>query len=125
MKALNKIVSSSKQTNDTGKVISRYFRYDQLKEVIRKNKAFSKFLEPAVSFLPTFKFSKRSDLYDINSKSSRCPSWTDRILYFCNSRNDGAAQDDSTLRPEDYFSIPDCRHGDHRPVCATFKFRIQ
>ena len=126
-KTLNNLVSSSHSVNDTKNFHSKYSKYDQLNEVIRKTKAFSGFLEPPVSFLPTFKYSKRSALYDINSKSSRCPSWTDRVLYFFKSNNlysDDDRQPGGILRPEAYYSVQDCHHGDHRPVCATFKFQI-
>jgi len=41
---------------------------------------FSGFVEPAISFKPTYKYDRWTDDYDTSSKK-RIPAWTDRVLY--------------------------------------------
>jgi len=71
---------------------------------------FSGFQEGELTFPPTYKFDKRSDVYD-SSKKQRVPSWTDRILF-------KDVEDCVFLRK--YDSVSSIKTSDHRPVYATF-----
>ena len=48
-----------------------------------------RFHEDAITFLPTFKYNKNSDVYD-TSKKQRTPSYTDRILFSINEGKGGS-----------------------------------
>lgn len=56
---------------------------DQLTVAREYHQVFQGFKEANISFPPTYKFDKNSDVYDTSEKA-RVPSWTDRILYRCN-----------------------------------------
>jgi hypothetical protein len=45
------------------------------------------FHEQAIAFPPTFKYELSSDEYNLK----RTPSWTDRVLFLCNSNSDQCA----------------------------------
>ena len=52
-----------------------------------------RFHEEEITFLPTFKYDKNSDIYD-TSKKQRTPSYTDRILFSVNEGNTSSNQND-------------------------------
>lgn len=81
---------------------------DQLTTSMRAKELPDFLSESPVSFRPTYKFNKNSDIYDTSAKK-RIPSWTDRILYA-----------EEGLKCIAYDSVPDLRISDHRPVFATF-----
>jgi hypothetical protein len=85
---------------------------DQLTVSFEQNKLPKFLIESPISFRPTYKFNKKSDVYDTSAKK-RIPSWTDRILY---------KSDNLTCLT--YNSVPDIRISDHRPVYATFLAKI-
>lgn len=87
-------------------------QHDQLKNQMLRKKSFSNFKEYPIRFPPTYKYNKRSSIFD-TSKKARRPAWTDRILY---------ASKDNNLDVVDYYSL-DSRTSDHRPVCAEAIFR--
>jgi len=92
-----------------------------------------RFHEDPITFLPTFKYDKNSDVYD-TSKKQRTPSFTDRILV---SLNEGKAQNDfqieapDVLRPNgnsllvDYYNRRESKFSDHRPVLGIFKLTVR
>ena len=85
---------------------------DQLTRVINKGQAFQDFREPAIQFLPTYKFDPGSDSYDTSEKA-RTPSWTDRIIY-----------KGQNLHPLAYSSAP-LVLSDHRPVYAAYRATVK
>ena len=97
-------------------------RHDQLRRQIVAGKVFHGFKEADITFWPTFKYDRGSFEFDSSGKN-RAPSWTDRILYY--NFNEGGASESSrpALELTRYFSV-DCRHGDHRPVCALFNLSL-
>jgi len=70
--------------------------------------------EGEIKFPPTYKFDKRSNIYD-TSKKQRVPSWCDRILWKKTER----------VILQSYDSVPDVTFSDHRPVLATFEVVTQ
>ncbi|RLN27016.1 hypothetical protein BBJ28_00014621 [Nothophytophthora sp. Chile5] len=86
---------------------------DQLQREMQAGNAFAHFREGPLNFRPTYKFDKRSDVYDSSAKQ-RIPSWTDRVLYLSNDK----VHDIELLS---YRSQTNFRTSDHRPVCAVFQ----
>jgi hypothetical protein len=106
----------------------KIFIYDQLHSQIFLKKAFCNFVEPKISFPPTFKYDKGSISFD-SSKKQRCPAWTDRILYSArrNSALEKGASNPATKPPIevlDYYSV-DVRISDHRPVCGIYSLKLK
>ncbi|CAH8854284.1 unnamed protein product [Trichobilharzia szidati] len=60
--------------------LDELLRHDQLLNMKNDKLLFHDFNEGTISFPPTFKFDKGTDIYD-SSKKQRVPAWTDRILY--------------------------------------------
>ncbi|KAF4036989.1 putative DNase I-like protein [Phytophthora infestans] len=89
---------------------------DQLQREMKAGNVFPHFREGQLNFRPTYKFDKRSDVYDSSSKQ-RIPSWTDRVLYLSNDK----LHDIELLS---YRSQTNFRTSDHRPVCATFQVKF-
>ena len=99
--------------------------HDQLYQERQRKKVFLGFKEGKISFLPTFKYDKRSNAFDSSSKY-RCPAYCDRILYYYDSSSSSSSSPNSNLPLlvlKDYFSI-DSRHSDHRPVIAHFNINL-
>ena len=92
--------------------IDKLMEKDQLTRVINKGQAFQDFREPAIQFLPTYKFDPGSDSYDTSEKA-RTPSWTDRIIY-----------KGQNLHPLAYSSAP-LVLSDHRPVYAAYRATVK
>jgi hypothetical protein len=86
---------------------------DQLTIEQQRNAVFSGFKEGPLHFRPTYKFDPGTDVYD-TSKKQRCPSWTDRVMWRCNS---GTTQPISIV---EYTSVESLKMSDHRPVRAGF-----
>eukprot|EP01060_Flectonema_neradi_P037508 TRINITY_DN7565_c0_g1_i2.p1 TRINITY_DN7565_c0_g1~~TRINITY_DN7565_c0_g1_i2.p1 ORF type:complete len:766 (+),score=145.77 TRINITY_DN7565_c0_g1_i2:75-2372(+) len=59
---------------------------DQLSQVTLNQQAFCGFTELPLNFPPTYKYDAGEATYDSSAKQ-RVPSWTDRILYRCNTEN--------------------------------------
>jgi hypothetical protein len=113
--------------------------YDELIQQRCNGGAFSNFQEGKITFLPTFKYDKRSDNFD-SSPKRRIPAWTDRILYFEEekqndlilnlssfsslSQNNSISHSSSPLIHLRTYESVDVRHGDHRPVIAKFLITI-
>ncbi|KAL4978937.1 Endonuclease/exonuclease/phosphatase [Aspergillus desertorum] len=99
------------RNNNLAKLLER----DQLIASRRKNPGFRlrAFQEAPITFAPTYKYDVGTDEYDSSDKK-RSPAWCDRVLY----RGLGRVKQLEYRRHE-------VRASDHRPVSATFKFRIK
>jgi endonuclease/exonuclease/phosphatase family metal-dependent hydrolase len=99
------------RNNNLPKLLER----DQLLASRRKNPGFRlrAFQEAPITFAPTYKYDVGTDDYDSSDKK-RSPAWCDRVLY----RGLGRVKQLEYRRHE-------IRASDHRPVSASFKFRIK
>lgn len=86
---------------------------DQLSVEMARGRVFPHFREGPLHFRPTYKFDKRSAVYD-SSPKQRIPSWTDRVVF----RSNGKLDD---LRVLSYRSHMSFQSSDHRPVGAVFE----
>jgi len=86
---------------------------DQLSVEMARGRVFPHFREGPLHFRPTYKFDKRSTVYD-SSPKQRIPSWTDRVLF----RSNGKAADIEVLSYRSHMSF---QSSDHRPVGAVFQ----
>lgn len=114
---LNYRINGTRRMVDTLLVRNHYdvlVANDQLHREMKAGNVFAHFQEGPLHFRPTYKFDKRSDVYDSSSKQ-RIPSWTDRVLYVSNPANEHG------IELLSYRSQPNFRTSDHRPVCATFQ----
>eukprot|EP01063_Lacrimia_lanifica_P027348 TRINITY_DN3828_c0_g1_i1.p1 TRINITY_DN3828_c0_g1~~TRINITY_DN3828_c0_g1_i1.p1 ORF type:complete len:913 (+),score=308.21 TRINITY_DN3828_c0_g1_i1:145-2883(+) len=62
------------------KKLDELSKFDQLKQAIETDTAFSGFEEAKITFPPTYKYDCGTDNYDTSAKQ-RVPSWTDRVLF--------------------------------------------
>lgn len=90
--------------NDLDKLVEK----DQLNAARKTDPDVARFEEGPISFLPTYKFDKRSDVYDTSQKM-RVPSYTDRILVVTNKNKKDEADDDSAWQndPNDNVDMKD------------------
>lgn len=91
----------------------KLLRHDQLLKTISQGSAFKDMVEGEITFAPTFKYDKGTKTYD-SSHKLRIPAWTDRILF----RPFG-------VRLQEYNSVPEAIHSDHRPVYATLLMKLE
>lgn len=113
---LNYRINGTRRMVDTLLLRNQYevlYANDQLQREMKAGNVFVHFKEGPLYFRPTYKFDKRSDIYD-SSVKQRIPSWTDRVLYLSNHHE----QDIELLS---YRSQRNFQTSDHRPVCATFQ----
>lgn len=91
--------------------------HDQLLKEMNHNRGFRlrSFNEAPITFPPTYKYDRRSSVYDTSEKS-RVPAWCDRILY--RSRNESRVQTQHYKRYEANVS-------DHRPISAGFTVTVK
>ena len=112
-----------------------FFEMDQLTAEMRSGKTMQQFLEPPISFVPTYKYSDQQRLkvrvaedsksHSGGSSSSsednfgwaahRWPSWCDRILYL-DTGSWVYAPEESRVKSLLYNSLPLMSTSDHRPV---------
>jgi phosphatidylinositol-bisphosphatase len=86
---------------------------DQLLKVKKsRHHLLSRYIEPEITFMPTYKYDFSTHNYD-SSRKQRTPSWCDRILY---------SGTDITSRAYDRVEL---LHSDHRPVYAIFDIRVR
>ena len=71
---------------------------DQLIKTKDADDLLYRFYEDPITFLPTFKYDKNSDVYD-TSKKQRTPSYTDRILFSLNEGASGTSDAYSIRKP--------------------------
>ncbi|OWZ21598.1 Inositol polyphosphate 5-phosphatase [Phytophthora megakarya] len=117
---LNYRINGTRRMVDTLLLRNQYdvlLANDQLQREMKAGNVFTHFKEGQLNFRPTYKFDKRSDVYDSSAKQ-RIPSWTDRVLYLSNNK----AYDIELLS---YRSQMSFRTSDHRPVCATFQVNFR
>eukprot|EP00934_Nitzschia_sp_Nitz4_P008839 Nitzschia sp. Nitz4//scaffold9_size221794//125614//126687//NITZ4_001360-RA/size221794-processed-gene-0.23-mRNA-1//1//CDS//3329561043//8829//frame0 len=91
------------------KGLAKLLPHDQLRQTIVEGRAFPGFTEGKLTFAPTFKFDKGTGDYDTSHKK-RVPAWTDRILF-----------KPWGTRVQEYTSVPESQHSDHRPVLGTYR----
>ncbi|KAL4864503.1 hypothetical protein BDV12DRAFT_176045 [Aspergillus spectabilis] len=105
------VIIEAIRNNNLPKLLER----DQLLASRRKNPGFRlrAFQESPITFAPTYKYDVGTDEYDSSDKK-RSPAWCDRVLY----RGIGRVKQLEYRRHE-------VRASDHRPVSATFKFRVK
>ncbi|OHT05680.1 Endonuclease/Exonuclease/phosphatase family protein [Tritrichomonas foetus] len=94
---------------------------DQLLRFLHDEPRYKDFHEEKITFLPTYKFDDKCNIYD-TSKKHRIPSWTDRIIFRVGKRNQVVGPSDTLIFETDvlrhinlplqfsgpsYFSIDD------------------
>ncbi|XP_052236515.1 phosphatidylinositol 4,5-bisphosphate 5-phosphatase A-like isoform X2 [Dreissena polymorpha] len=97
--------------------IEKLLKHDQLKQAQQEGLMFVDFNEGPITFKPTYKFDKDTDVYDTSTKE-RVPSWCDRILWKAHADIDGLQ-----VQKRKYYS-PAYSYGDHKPVAAKFDVNI-
>ena len=55
-------------------ILADLLKYDQLRNAKESSDILEKYQEGAITFLPTYKYDKYSNVYD-SSKKQRTPSW--------------------------------------------------
>lgn len=86
---------------------------DELRSQQKAGKAFVEYAEGKLTFPPTYKFDKGTDIYD-TSKKKRAPAWCDRILW----------REGEHVRSLDYAYHPELKDSDHRPISASLELRV-
>ena len=93
----------------------------QYKDILLKRDELNFFLneyknvkEGKINFLPTYKFIKHLDKYDLSKK---VPAWTDRILF-------GNNDELNYLNQIFYDDISEINISDHRPVSSLFEIKL-
>ncbi|KAJ3081872.1 hypothetical protein HDU99_004377, partial [Rhizoclosmatium hyalinum] len=88
-------------------------QHDQLSLQFAQNAYFALkgFIEPPITFAPTFKYDVGSTRYD-SSEKRRVPAWCDRVLY----KGSGSFLE---------YTRGECVMSDHRPVSAMVVVRIK
>ncbi len=94
--------------------VEHLLQHDQLIHSMAEGRAFPKFGEGKIAFMPTFKYDKESSSYDTSHKQ-RIPAWTDRILF----------QPSNGIRVLDYQSVPEAQSSDHRPVWGSYRIGME
>ena len=84
---------------------------EEFKKLEKELKEFE-ISEPGITFYPSYKYEKGSDLYNI---SKRIPSWTDRILY---------KKKKGEIAPAIYQKICSINKSDHKPLVGLFNIEI-
>lgn len=94
---------------------------DQLLNASMHKSVLSNFEEADITFLPTYKFAKKTGKYKEHSDCA--PSWTDRILWSHSKMN--------SLNCNFYTSLDKCRVGDygyhpeHSPVVGNWTVEVK
>ena len=79
--------------------------------------AFQNFLEPPITFPPTYKYIRFSSQYDQRpGKKVRAPAWCDRILYFQHDFPSNTKI--APIRVTEYNHVSSFGASDHKPVYA-------
>lgn len=88
---------------------------DQLKQELKKGRAFDGWSEGVIKFLPTYKYEFNSEKYirDDLKGGRRTPAWCDRILSF------------GTGMKLLNYRRSELKLSDHRPVTATFMVEVE
>jgi hypothetical protein len=102
------LMGNNKPTQ-ANQLITDLLKYDQLKNAKESSDILEKYQEGAITFLPTYKYDKYSNVYD-SSKKQRTPSWTDRIMW----------SSDFGIVKQLFYNRREIKESDHRPVCGYF-----
>lgn len=98
---------------------------DQLRCEMKLDRIFIGYQEPAIDFMPTYKFDINTDDYDTSEKL-RTPSWTDRILYRAKRAKVVNNQNEiETIQVLHYKCAKDIKFSDHRPVSGLYQVVIK
>jgi len=92
--------------------IASLLQHDQLLMVKARHPLLSRYNEPQITFLPTYKYDVGTHGYD-SSRKQRAPAWCDRILF-----------SGSQIYAHCYNRV-ELLTSDHRPVFATFELRVK
>jgi len=104
---------------------------DQLFKAKDGDDLLYRFHEDPITFLPSFKYDKNSEVYD-TSKKQRTPSYTDRILVSMNEGSTPRTGDSYQIKGPDiqrsngnqfsveYYCRRESTFSDHRPVLGVF-----
>ena len=90
-------------------------KYDQMNELRRNGRIFTKYSEMNINFPPSYKYNLGTD--DFDDVKNRTPSYCDRILY--------KHLPTTKVDPLAYNSMHCIRTSDHKPVWATFDVQLQ
>ncbi|KAI6175328.1 IPPc domain-containing protein [Aphelenchoides bicaudatus] len=90
--------------------------HDQLKKSQTSKRAFVDYHELPITFKPTFKYDKNTDVFDTSEKQ-RTPAWCDRILH--------KEKETGVVTQLTYYSLPDIKFSDHRPVQSMFQVKLK
>jgi phosphatidylinositol-bisphosphatase len=124
--------------NDTLKLImeadfDKLLRFDQLSRQLNEKRAFLDYKEGSVRFRPTYKYTVKSDVYDMVTNANgvqtvsgrgsstvkpKLPSWTDRVLWKCTDSVD-------MVELIQYSSIQTITISDHKPVYGIFNVKLK
>jgi inositol polyphosphate 5-phosphatase INPP5B/F len=89
------------------------YKNDQLFIEKTHNRIFKDYIEPPISFPPTYKYDVGTDDWD-SSEKARAPAFCDRILY-----------KGQRIEPKKYDSVMTFRQSDHKPVYGVFEVQLQ
>lgn len=89
--------------------------HDQLREQMEKKLAFDPFLEPPITFPPTYKYIKNTNEY-VPIAQNRIPAYCDRVLW---KSAEGEGIVNTSYRRHELLG------SDHRPVSATFVIKAK
>ncbi|KAJ8605077.1 hypothetical protein CTAYLR_000342 [Chrysophaeum taylorii] len=116
--------------------LSKLLALDQLNVERAAGRVFSRgFVEPPVTFAPTYKYAAGTVLYDheatpegernASGKKVRCPAWCDRVLYRVQPRGPRARNSAERVACVVYDRADDrLRVSDHRPVFALLDISV-
>lgn len=113
-------INSQASYGDTEYDMCVLLNNDQLNQLKLDYKWLYCFKEMPISFMPTYKYDKKSNEYD-TSKKRRIPSWCDRILWYHNDTKSGT-KDHELLQPI-LYERRETTFSDHRPVVAYFEMQ--
>ncbi|CAI0465512.1 unnamed protein product [Linum tenue] len=91
---------------------------DQLLQEAERGRVFDGFCEGTLTFKPTYKYDTGSSNYDTSHKV-RVPSWTDRILFKIEERDEKMS-----ANLHSYESVDGIDSSDHKPVRAHLCLRL-
>ncbi|XP_017836008.1 phosphatidylinositol 4,5-bisphosphate 5-phosphatase A isoform X2 [Drosophila busckii] len=99
--------------------LTELLKLDQLTLLRESGQAFSLMEEQLPTFAPTFKFKEGTNEYDLK----RRPAWCDRILHRVQANS--YASISLSAQQLSYQSNMDYTLSDHKPVSATFNYKIE
>lgn len=98
--------------SEVGVILKALLQKDELKMIQNHHGCLSTYMEADIAFLPTYKFIKGTNNYDLK----RIPSWCDRILFY--------SKEKLKISAIKYQDI-DSNDSDHKPVMGIYKVLIR